>query len=107
MNTNITTPTSRSTEKTFAFVGGVAGLIGFLFVGLLPAMVYVGYAGVTLASALFGTPIDATLAARSVVLFGMVVGLLATASLFAVVGAALGAGAHAMADKVAPARASN
>ena len=97
MNAKITHPVERGAGyKTATFIGGVAGLVGYLAVGLLPSIVYGGYAGVTLAAALFGTPIDASWMARGVVLFGMVIGLLATAALFVVVGAALGAGTHSL-----------
>ena len=78
--------------RTFAFGGGVVGLITFLATGLLPSIVYGGFAGVTLAAAMFGAPVDASLIGRGVVLFGMVVGLLGTAAIYVVVGAALGAG---------------
>ena len=88
---------------TAAFVGGVAGLLGYLVVGLLPSLVYGGYAGVALGSALLGAPVDGSLAARAIVGFGMVAGVLATAGLFVVLGAVLGAGAHMALRKALPA----
>ncbi len=84
------------TSRTFAFVGGLAGLVTFLFVGLLPSIVYGGFAGVTLASSILGGPIDSSLFARGLVVFGMVVGLLGAAGVFVVVGAAVGAGAYGL-----------
>jgi hypothetical protein len=98
MNTKVTTAMEHGTGyKTATFIGGIVGLVGYLAIGLLPSIVYGGFAGVTLAAALFGTPIDASWMARGVVVFGMVVGLLATAALFVVVGAAMGAGFYSVA----------
>ncbi len=97
MNAKIITATNHGTgHKTATFVGGIVGLVGYLAVGLLPSIVYGGFAGVTLAAALFGSPIDASWMARAVVVFGMIVGLLATAALFVVVGAALGTGLYSI-----------
>ncbi len=83
-------------SRTFAFIGGLVGLVTFLFVGLLPSIVYGGFAGVTLVSSILGGPIDSSLLARGLVVFGMVVGLLGAAGVFVVVGAALGAGAYGL-----------
>ncbi len=91
----VTPNTIRSGSRTFAFGGGIVGLVSFLFIGLLPSIVYGGFAGVTLASALLGGPVEGNLFARGLVVFGMVVGLLSCAAVFVVVGAALGAGAYA------------
>jgi hypothetical protein len=97
MNVKVTLPAECSTGcKTSAFAGGIVGLLTYLAVGLLPSIVYGGYAGVTLAGALMGTPVDASWLARGVVVFGMVIGLLATAALFVVVGAAVGAAVHSL-----------
>ena len=82
---------TKSGYRTFAFGGGVVGLITFLAVGLLPSIVYGGFAGVTLASAMLGGPIGTSLLARGLVVFGMTVGLLGTAAVFVVLGAAAGA----------------
>ena len=79
----------------FTFAGGVFGLVVFLAIGLLPSLVYGGFAGTTLAAGLLGHSIDASLVGRAIVLFGMIVGLLATAGVFVVIGAVTGAAAHA------------
>jgi hypothetical protein len=71
--------------------GAGVGMVIFLAVGLLPAMVYGGYAGLALAGGIFGTPVGPSLAARGLVLFGMILGVLGVASLFSVAGAAAGA----------------
>ena len=89
--------------RTFAFGGGIAGLISFLAIGLLPSIVYGGFAGVSLASAIVGGPIDGSMLARGIVVFGMVVGLLGTAGVFVVIGAALGAGVYSVARNFAKA----
>ncbi|MFL5263195.1 MAG: hypothetical protein ACJ79E_02205 [Anaeromyxobacteraceae bacterium] len=79
------------TRKTPTLVGAAIGLTLFLALGLLPALLYGGYAGVMLAGGIFGTPVSATLAVRAVIVFGMVLGVTAVASLFVVGGAAAGA----------------
>ena len=79
-----------NTNKTPALVGAGIGLATFLAVALLPALLYGGYAGVLLAGGIFGTPVAPTLAVRALVVFGMVLGVTAVGSLFAVAGAAAG-----------------
>ena len=79
------------TRKTPTLIGAAVGLALFLAVALLPALLYGGYAGVLLAGGLFGTPLQATLLARALIVFGMVLGVTALASLFTVAGAAAGA----------------
>ncbi len=85
-----------NTNKTPALVGAGIGLATFLAVALLPAMLYGGYAGVLLAGGIFGTPVAASLAARALIVFGMVLGVTAVGSLFAVAGAAAGAAVGAI-----------
>jgi hypothetical protein len=70
------------TRKSWSLAGAGAGLVLFLALGLLPALLYGGYAGVALASALAGGPVGAGVAVRGVVLVG---------ALFALAGAAAGA----------------
>jgi len=95
-------PQPHRNERAFAFGGGIVGLIAFLVVGLLPSLVYGGFAGATLAAALLGHPVDGSLMARAIVIFGMVTGLLATAGVFVVGGAALGGLLHSLARAGAP-----
>ena len=78
-------------RKTSTLVGAGVGLALFLAVALLPALLYGGYAGVLLASGIFGAPVQATLLVRGLIVFGMVLGVTAVASLFVVAGAAAGA----------------
>jgi hypothetical protein len=77
-------------NKTVAVAGAVLGFALFLGVGLLPSLMYGGYAGLMLAGGIFGTPVPATLFARGLVAFGMLLGVFATAAVFAVGGAAAG-----------------
>lgn len=84
------------TSKLYSLVGAGVALALFLAVGLLPALLYGGYAGVLLAGGIFGTPVAASLAARALIVFGMVLGVTAVGSLFAVTGAVVGAAAHAL-----------
>ncbi len=101
-------------SKTVAMAGALAGFALFLVIGLLPSLVYGGYAGLLLAGGIFGTPVPASFAARGLVGFGMVLGVLAAASVFTVAGAALAsligrlasAGAEAPEHKEAHAKAS-
>lgn len=91
-------------RKTRTLIGAAAGLALFLAVGLLPSLVYGGYAGVLLAGGIFGTPVQATFLVRALVVFGMVLGAVGVGSLFAVSGAAFGAAAGALAVAATPAK---
>lgn len=82
--------------RTHSLVGAGIGLVLFLAVGLLPTILYGGYAGVILAGGLFGTPVAATFVVRALIIFGMVLGVTAVAALFAVAGAAAGAAVGAL-----------
>jgi hypothetical protein len=93
MTTSIST---RKQNKTFTLIGAGVGLAVFLAVALLPALLYGGYAGVLLAGGIFGTPVEPTFAVRALIVFGMVLGVTAVASLFAVLGAAAGAAVSAL-----------
>ena len=93
-----------NTNKTPALVGAGIGLATFLAIALLPAMLYGGYAGVLLAGGIFGTPVTASLGVRALVVFGMVLGVTAVGSLFAVAGAAFGAAVGAMVRATTPAK---
>ncbi len=84
------------TRKTSTLIGAAVGLALFLAVGLLPSLVYGGYAGVLLAGGIFGTPVQATFLVRALVVFGMVLGAVGVGSLFAVSGAAFGAAVGAL-----------
>ena len=92
-----------NTNKTPALVGAGIGLATFLAVALLPAMLYGGYAGVLLAGGIFGTPVTASLGARALIVFGMVLGVTAVGSLFAVAGAAIGTAIGAVVRASTPA----
>ncbi len=82
--------------KTHALVGAGLGLVAFLAVGLLPTILYGGYAGVLLAGALSGTPVGATFFVRALIVAGMVLGVTSVAALFAVAGAAAGTAVGAL-----------
>jgi hypothetical protein len=90
------TTTRKNTSKTFTLVGAGIGLVAFLAFGLLPSVLYGGYAGVMLAGGIFGTPVDASFVVRAFIVGGMVIGVAAAGSLFAVVGAAAGAAVAAL-----------
>ena len=76
-------------NKTVAMVGAAVGFTLFLFLGLLPSLVYGGYAGLLLAGGIFGTPVPTSFLARGLVGLGMLLGVMACASVFTVAGAAV------------------
>jgi hypothetical protein len=78
-------------RKNYTIIGAATGLTLFAAIALLPAILYGGYAGVLLAGGIFGTPLQATLLARALIVFGMALGVVGIGSLFAVSGAAVGA----------------
>jgi hypothetical protein len=84
------------TTKNFGIVGAALGLTTFLAVGLLPAILYGGYAGLMLASGIAGTPVQPTALVKGLIVFGMVLGVTGIASLFAVVGAVAGSAVGAL-----------
>jgi hypothetical protein len=84
-------------RKTPTLIGAGIGLAAFLAIGLLPGLLYGGYAGVLLAGGIFGTPVQPTFLVRALIVFGMVMGVTAVGSLFAVVGAVVGAAFSALA----------
>ncbi len=83
-------------SKLPAVIGAGVGLVVFLAVALLPALLYGGYAGVLLAGGIFGTPVASTFLVKALIIFGMVFGVSAVAALFAVAGAAAGAAVGAL-----------
>jgi hypothetical protein len=99
------TTSTKPQNKTFALVGAGIGLVLFLAVALLPAVLYGGYAGLLLAGGIVGTPVQATFLVRALIVFGMVLGVTGIASLFAVLGAVAGAAVGALTGAVAPKKA--
>jgi hypothetical protein len=88
-------------NKLPSLVGAGIGLALFLAVGLLPSILYGGYAGLLLAGGIVGTPVQATFVVRALIVFGMVLGVAGIASLFAVMGAVAGAAVGALTGAVA------
>ena len=91
-----TTKEDVMTRKTPTIIGAAVGLALFLALGLLPAMLYGGYAGVMLAGGIAGTPVQATFLVRALIVFGMVLGVTGVGALFAVGGAVVGAAVAAL-----------
>jgi hypothetical protein len=83
-------------RKLPSLIGAGIGLALFLALALLPAILYGGYAGLLLAGGIFGTPVQATLPVRALIVFGMALGVTGIGSLFAVMGAAAGAAVGAL-----------
>jgi hypothetical protein len=82
--------------KLPSLVGAGVGLALFLAIALLPSVLYGGYAGLLLAGGIVGTPVQPGLLVRALVVFGMVLGVVGIASLFAVMGAVAGAAVGAL-----------
>ena len=77
--------------RLFSVIGVIVAEILFLATALLPSVVYGGYAGVLLASGIFGSPLDQAVMPRLLVAFGMLLGVVSVASVYAVGGAVCGA----------------
>lgn len=71
-------------KKRLSLIGGLVGLVLFLLVGLLPSMLYGGYAGLALATAFGLVPIVDFLMAKLLILFCMTVFTLAVAGIFVI-----------------------
>lgn len=84
----------RSRANDVTFLGGIVGLVVFLAVGLLPSLLYGGYAGVLLGSAIFGTPIHEHLLAQATVVLGVLAGVLTLGGIFVLGGAILATGIY-------------
>jgi hypothetical protein len=87
------------TTKTYSLVGAGIGATMFLAVGLLPSILYGGYAGLMLASGIAGTPVQPTLLVKSLIVFGMVLGVAGIAALFTVFGAVIGSAFGVLIEK--------
>ena len=73
--------------KSLAFIGGIIGLVIFIVVGLLPSLVYGGYAGILLAQAIFTGPIHLSILSQITVVFATLLGVLSVGGLFILIGA--------------------
>ncbi|HET7825338.1 MAG TPA: hypothetical protein VFK90_08390 [Anaeromyxobacter sp.] len=89
-------------KKTPTLIGAGVGLALFLAIALLPSLLYGGYAGLLLAGGIFGTPVEPTFLPRALIVFGMVLGVVAVGSLFAVMGAVAGAAVGALTTVTSP-----
>ncbi len=86
-----TTTHTNSTQHSETFFGAGIAFVAFLLTGAMPAVVYGGYTGLILSNIFFGSVETALTASRWMTGAGMVVGVLATLSLYLVIGAGLGA----------------
>jgi hypothetical protein len=87
-------------NKLPSLIGAGVGLALFLALALLPSILYGGYAGLLLAGGIVGTPVQPTFLVRGLIVFGMVLGVVGIASLFAVMGAVAGAAVGALSGAV-------
>ena len=90
-------------NKMVAVAGAAVGIALFFAVGLLPAALYGGYAGLLLATGIFGAPLPGHIFARGLVAFGSLLGVLGTAAVFAVIGAAAASALGHIVANIAPA----
>jgi len=82
----------RSKANNITFVGGIVGLLTYLVIGLLPSLLYGGYAGIILGTAIFGSPIHENVFAQATVALGVLSGVLAIGGVFVLGGAILATG---------------
>jgi hypothetical protein len=70
------------TPQKGLFIGATAGLILFIFIGLLPSSFVGGVLGLKIASYLLGNSVESALLSRVVVGLSMVTGILAAGCVF-------------------------
>ena len=104
----------KTRANPITFIGGMVGLVTFLVVGLLPSLLYGGYAGVILGGAIFGTPIHESVFAQATVVLGVISGVLAIGGIFVLGGAIVATGVYGLfavlgveSEKMEEARAEN
>ena len=90
--------------KKVAFYGGIVGLVAFLVFGLLPSLLYGGYAAVILAAAIFGSPIHESVFAQATVILGVLSGVLAIGGIFVLGGAIVANGVFGTMTALLPTR---
>ena len=91
-------------NKNVALAGAAVGFALFLGVGLLPALMYGGYAGLLMATGIFGAPLQQGVLPGGLIVFGMVLGVFGTAAFFTIAGAAAGSLVAHLASLVAQPR---
>ena len=84
------TRTNAHTNSRAPWFGAATAFALFLLTGLIPSLVYGGYAGLMVASVFYGPGGATELGARLLTGGGMVLGCFAVLSLYLVVGALLG-----------------
>ena len=80
----------RMKMKKITLFGSFLGFITFLFVGLIPSILYGGYMGLAIVGAMFGSPIETALIAKIITVGGMALGMLSVGFLFVVLGSVVG-----------------
>lgn len=74
-----------------AKIGSLVSFVLFILFGLVPALLYGGYMGLMMSTLLLGAVASTGWIAQIIVIGGMVLGSVATLSLFLIIGALLGA----------------
>lgn len=78
-------------RKTYTLTGGFIGLAAFVIWGLMPSILYGGFAGTALAHGIAHGDESANGLSNVLVLFGMMVGGLSVSGVFVILGAVAGA----------------
>lgn len=82
----------------------MAGLVAFAVWGLMPSLVWGGFAGITMAHAILGHPIDGGILAKTMIVLGMLVMFVLWLLVFVGSGAGLGAMANKLVARFGGAR---
>lgn len=76
--------------QRMAYLGAGAGLVVFVLFGIMPGMFVGGAAGLSMAGALVGTPVEPGIVARVILAVSMLTGVLVTGLLIVTATAAAG-----------------
>jgi len=76
--------------NNITYAGAGVGFLAYLVFGVIPGLLYGGYAGLFLAGAMLGTPVEPTLVVKAITFGGILFGALAALFIFLVAGAFMG-----------------
>lgn len=76
--------------KKMTYLGVGAGLVLFSIFGLLPGLFLGGSAGLSIAGALFGTPVEQGVIARILIILSMLLGVMVSGAIFVTISSAAG-----------------
>ena len=76
--------------KKMTYLGVGAGLVLFTIFGLFPGLLLGGIAGLSMAGALFGTPVEQGIIARTLIALSMLLGVMVSGAIFVTISSAAG-----------------